>query len=122
MTTTVVENVAPITEYGGTIDVIFSSAAWTAYSLGSGRIVAQFRAHPRSASLLFEADTDDSTITRPGSYTLRVSIPDSAGETLVTLPHVYFDFVHIDGSTYTAVPGIVRWPCRVVSTKKADIT
>lgn len=118
---TTVEDVAPITEYGATISVVFTSDAWTAYALGSGRLVAQFRVHPRSDAVLWAADSDLGTITRPGSYTLTITIPDSAGELLVGVNYVYFDFVHIASDVYTPIPTLVKWPTGHVVTKKVNI-
>ena len=119
MTTTVVEDVAPITEYGATIDVVFTAATWNAYSLGSERIICQFRVHPRAAESLYQCDTELGTISRPGSYTLRIIVPDSAGELLCAYPYVFFDFVRIDADAVnTYIPGQVKWPTQPVVTKK----
>ena len=119
MTTTVVEDVAPITEYGATIDVVFSAETWNAYSLGSERIICQFRVHPRATESLYQCDTELGTISRPGSYTLRVIVPDSAGELLTAYPYVFFDFVRIDADAVnTYIPGQVKWPTQPAVTKK----
>ena len=123
MTTTLYEDVVPITEYGHEgITVTFTSATWAAYSLGSGRIIAQFRRSVNDSVPLWQADTDDSTITRPGSYSLKVIIPDAYGELFVSHRHVHFDFVRIASGIYTAIPGTIKWPIRPVITQKTDIS
>ena len=123
MATTLYEDVVPITEYGHEgISVTFTAATWAAYSLGSGQLIAHFRRSINDANPIWQADTDDGTITRPGSYSLKVIIPDSVGEDFIPYRHVHFDFVRVSSGVYTAIPGSIKWPVRPVYTQKADIT
>ncbi|MCA9340783.1 MAG: hypothetical protein KDA17_07750 [Candidatus Saccharibacteria bacterium] len=118
---TIVEDVSPITKYGLAISVVFTATTWAAFSLGSGELYSQFRNHPRSTEVLWSCSTVSGEITRPGSYTVVVTIPDSAGEALSAAPYVYFDFVHEDGGVYTAIPALIKWPTAPVVTKKVDL-
>lgn len=102
------QNVEPIRPgYDWTTDIGFEQPFWDAMQLGSGRIVAQFRATIDSA-VLFEADSAEGSILRPGGRILRIAIPAAATAAFASL--AVFDFVRIDGAARTAVPGRWQWP------------
>ena len=108
MTRQVFPNVEPIRPgYDWSTEIGFAADFWDAYDLSTGRIVAQFR-RTLEGAVLFEADTGDGSITRPGGNVLAIAIAgdDSAGfDTLCV-----FDFVRIDGDARTAIPGRWQWP------------
>lgn len=112
-------NVEPIRPgyEGPPIRIRYSAEFYAAESLGSGRLVAQFRAS-LAGDVLFTADSQDGTIAREGDDTIVVTIPAASSGVFADLATAIFDFVRIgaDG-VRRVVPGRWSWPVKLPVTR-----
>ena len=112
MTVQIFKKVSPILAgYESKIIIKFSPQAWDALSLGSGRLISQFRTEIEADEVLHEADSADNTIERSGDNTLLITIPGEVSKNW-NFRAVVFDLVRKTATETVAVPGIWRWPVR----------
>lgn len=115
-------NVEPIRPgyEGPPIRIRYSAEFYAAEQLATGRLVAQFRPVV-AGDVLFEADTQDNSITREGGDTIVITIPAGSSAGFSTLSTVFFDFVRIDGDgRRRVVPGQWSWPVRMSVTRDVE--
>lgn len=114
----VIENVESIKRgFATTIEFGYSQEFWDAEQLATGRIRVSFR-HKQASPVLWTADTEDGTITRPGNRKFEIALPASA--TASMLPeHVQFDLVRGAEDEARAVPGYFLWPVETRVTENA---
>ncbi|MER8427837.1 hypothetical protein [Mesorhizobium sp. M1403] len=96
----------------------FPQDLWDAEQIGSGRLVAQFRAAV-PGPVLFEADTLDLTIQREAPRTLAFFLSEDATKPFVASTIIVFDIARLDGDDRSIVLDKVIWP--VLETVTRDV-
>jgi len=115
-------NVEPIRPgyEGPPIRIRYSAPFYAAEQLATGRLVAQFRPSV-VGEILFEADTEDGSITREGADTIVITIPGATTANFASLSTVFFDFVRIsDDGRRRVVPGQWSWPVKMSVTRNVE--
>ena len=108
-----VEPIAP--GYDAALAIAYPNAFADAVSLGSGELVAQFRADLDAEDALFEARSDAGTISvdrGASETTITITVPASVTTEMQPDSLVLFDFVRIEGAVKDVIPGLWRWPVR----------
>jgi len=116
-----VEPIAP--GYDAPLAIAYPNAFADAVSLDSGVLVAQFRAHVDAAETLFEARSDNGSISvvRGATETaVTVTLPAAATALMAPDSSVVFDFVRVEGAAKDVVPGLWRWPVRKSVTRNVS--
>ncbi|RUV98324.1 hypothetical protein [Mesorhizobium sp.] len=96
----------------------FPQDLWDGEEIGSGRLVAQFRAAV-PGPVLFEADTANATLQREAPRTLAFFLSDEATRPMDASTIVVFDIARIDGADRHIVLDKVIWP--VLKTVTRDV-
>jgi len=111
-----VEPIAP--GYDAPLAIAYPNAFADAVSLDSGVLVAQFRAHVDAAETLFEARSDNGSISVVRGAT--ETLPAAATALMAPDSSVVFDFVRVEGAAKDVVPGLWRWPVRKSVTRNVS--